>query len=142
MAEPKNTRRQTSARPETLRSAAIRRRASSQSSPRPHQLGGVEKKPKRACGEGGARVVGPTCSAQVARPAQPARRPRLPRAAPRRAANGVVAWILRTLTEEKRSARASALADSRVVREVEERRHCREEAARRVAREAAEPHRA
>ncbi len=45
--------------------------------------------------------------------------------------------VLRTLTEDERSARASALADAKV-REVEERRQAEEEAQRRAVREAAE----
>ncbi|HMF25531.1 MAG TPA: translation initiation factor IF-2 [Pseudolabrys sp.] len=53
-------------------------------------------------------------------------------AAPRPKASGVV---LRTLTEEERTARAHALADSRV-REAEERKIAEEEARRRASREA------
>jgi translation initiation factor IF-2 len=45
--------------------------------------------------------------------------------------------VLRTLTEDERSARASALADAKV-REVEERRQAEDEAQRRAVREAAE----
>jgi translation initiation factor IF-2 len=45
--------------------------------------------------------------------------------------------VLRTLTEDERSARASALADARV-RDVEERRQAEEDARRRAEREAAE----
>jgi translation initiation factor IF-2 len=45
--------------------------------------------------------------------------------------------VLRTLTEEERSARAHALADARV-REAEERKYAEEEARRRVGREATE----
>ncbi|QIO30834.1 translation initiation factor IF-2 [Bradyrhizobium sp. 1(2017)] len=69
-------------------------------------------------------------------PAAPAAAPRpAPKAAPpRNAGSGVV---LRTLTEDERSARASALADAKV-REVEERRQAEEEAQRRAVREAAE----
>src|SRR5689334_12463145 len=52
--------------------------------------------------------------------------------APKPKASGVV---LRTLTEEERSARAHALADSRV-REAEERKIAEEEARRRASREA------
>ena len=96
----------------------------------------VEKKPKRRMpGEGGAPVVETKAApAPAARPAQPA-----PKAAPARPAAGAAQQrgggvLLRTLTEEERNARASALADSKV-REVEERRIAEEEAARRVARE-------
>ncbi|MFK4511916.1 translation initiation factor IF-2 [Bradyrhizobium daqingense] len=77
-------------------------------------------------------------AAEVAKPAPaaPAAAPRpAPKAAPpRNAGSGVV---LRTLTEDERSARASALADAKV-REVEERRQAEEEAQRRAVREAAE----
>ncbi|MGY8633014.1 translation initiation factor IF-2 [Bradyrhizobium sp. 14AA] len=66
-------------------------------------------------------------------PAAPAPAPARP-APPRNAGSGVV---LRTLTEDERSARASALADAKV-REVEERRQAEEEAQRRAVREAAE----
>ncbi|KQT28282.1 MULTISPECIES: translation initiation factor IF-2 [unclassified Bradyrhizobium] len=76
--------------------------------------------------------------AEVAKPAPatPAAAPRpAPKAAPpRNAGSGVV---LRTLTEDERSARASALADAKL-REVEERRQAEEEAQRRAVREAAE----
>ena len=65
------------------------------------------------------------------RPPSPA--PRQRPAAPR-SGSGVV---LRTLTEDERSARASALADAKV-REVEERRLAEEEAKRRASREGIE----
>ncbi|PSO30680.1 translation initiation factor IF-2 [Bradyrhizobium sp. MOS002] len=74
--------------------------------------------------------------AEVAKPAPaaaPKPAPARP-APPRNAGSGVV---LRTLTEDERSARASALADAKV-REVEERRHAEEEAQRRAVRESAE----
>jgi translation initiation factor IF-2 len=100
----------------------------------------VEKKPKRRMpGEGGAPVV----EAKPAPAPTPAARPTPPaaQAAPARPATATTprgaGVLLRTLTEEERSARASALADSRV-REVEERRIAEEEAARRVARESVE----
>src|SRR5258707_9349315 len=67
----------------------------------------------------------PPPKAPLARPAAPA--------APR-SGSGVV---LRTLTEDERSARASALADAKV-REVEERRLAEEEAKRRASREGIE----
>lgn len=77
-------------------------------------------------------------AAEVAKPAPaaPSAAPRpAPKAAPpRNAGSGVV---LRTLTEDERSARASALADAKL-REVEERRQAEEEAQRRAVREAAE----
>ncbi len=67
--------------------------------------------------------------AAVARPA--AAPARAPAPAPRAGGSGVV---LRTLTEDERSARANALADAKV-REVEERRIAEEEAARRNTKE-------
>ena len=54
---------------------------------------------------------------------------------PRRAA--VRAWCLRTLTEDERTARASALADAKV-RDIEERRLAEEEAKRRNSKEGIE----
>ncbi|QOZ65048.1 MULTISPECIES: translation initiation factor IF-2 [Bradyrhizobium] len=74
-----------------------------------------------------------TAEAPKPAPAAPAPAPVRP-APPRNAGSGVV---LRTLTEDERSARASALADAKV-REVEERRQAEEEAQRRAVREAAE----
>lgn len=73
-----------------------------------------------------AEVVKPAPAAPTPAPARPA--------PPRNAGSGVV---LRTLTEDERSARASALADAKV-REVEERRQAEEDAQRRAVREAAE----
>ncbi|MCK1710233.1 MULTISPECIES: translation initiation factor IF-2 [unclassified Bradyrhizobium] len=93
----------------------------------------VEKRGKRRIGDGPEPQA-----AEVAKPAPaaPAAAPRpVPKAAPpRNAGSGVV---LRTLTEDERSARASALADAKV-REVEERRQAEEEAQRRAIRESAE----
>ena len=91
----------------------------------------VEKRGKR-------RIDGspePQASTVVAKPAPAAPTPAPSRPAPpRNSGSGVV---LRTLTEDERSARASALADAKV-REVEERRQAEEEAQRRTVREAAE----
>ncbi|SFJ75346.1 translation initiation factor IF-2 [Bradyrhizobium sp. Gha] len=91
----------------------------------------VEKRGKR-------RIDGspePQAPAAVAKPAPAAPTPAPARPAPpRNSGSGVV---LRTLTEDERSARASALADAKV-REVEERRQAEEEAQRRAVREAAE----
>ncbi|HSS84638.1 MAG TPA: translation initiation factor IF-2 N-terminal domain-containing protein, partial [Reyranella sp.] len=72
-----------------------------------------------------AKAAAPAAKAPLSRPAAPA--------APR-SGSGVV---LRTLTEDERSARASALADAKV-REVEERRLAEEEAKRRASREGIE----
>ncbi|MCP3395592.1 MULTISPECIES: translation initiation factor IF-2 [unclassified Bradyrhizobium] len=91
----------------------------------------VEKRGKRRI-DGSPEPQAPTVAAKPA-PAAPAPAPARP-APPRNAGSGVV---LRTLTEDERSARASALADAKV-REVEERRVAEEEAQRRAVREAAE----
>ncbi len=94
----------------------------------------VEKRGKR-------RVAGETPAAEsqapepaAAAPAKaPVARPATPQAAPR-SGSGVV---LRTLTEDERSARASALADAKV-RDMEERRLAEEEARRRNSKEGIE----
>lgn len=91
----------------------------------------VEKRGKRRI-DGSPEPQAPTVVAKPA-PAAPAPAPSRP-APPRNAGSGVV---LRTLTEDERSARASALADAKL-REVEERRQAEEEAQRRAVREAAE----
>lgn len=91
----------------------------------------VEKRGKRRV-DGSPEPQAPTVVAKPA-PAAPAPAPSRP-APQRNAGSGVV---LRTLTEDERSARASALADAKV-REVEERRQAEEEAQRRSVREAAE----
>jgi translation initiation factor IF-2 len=70
-----------------------------------------------------AKAATPAAKAPLSRPAS------TPSAAPR-GGSGVV---LRTLTEDERSARASALADAKV-REIEERRLAEEEAKRRASR--------
>src|SRR5919201_5952499 len=101
----------------------------------------VEKRGKRRVG--GDAPASETHAPEPAAPkvaAAPAKAPlgrpaAAPAAAPpRNAGSGVV---LRTLTEDERSARASALADARV-RDIEERRQAEEEARRRAEREAAE----
>src|SRR5262245_31242883 len=95
----------------------------------------VEKVKRRVIGPGEARVE----TAPAAAPAPAGRRlggaaaPAAP-AAPPPKPSGVV---LRSLTEEERSARAHALADARV-REAEERKHAEEEARRRSDRESRE----
>src|SRR5712675_3248392 len=96
----------------------------------------VEKRGKRRVGgdapatethapEPVAAKPAPVAKAPLSRPAAPA--------APRNT-SGVV---LRTLTEDERSARASALADAKV-RDVEERKIAEEEAKRRASREGVE----
>ncbi|QCK02584.1 translation initiation factor IF-2 [Bradyrhizobium sp. WBAH41] len=87
----------------------------------------VEKRGKRRIGDG-PEPHAPEVTAKPA-PAAPA--------APSRPAPPGSGVVLRTLTEDERSARASALADAKL-REVEERRQAEEEAQRRSAREAAE----
>src|SRR5580658_4705045 len=92
----------------------------------------VEKRGKRRVGgDGPAETHAP--EPVVAKPAAPApaARPAPPPASPRNN-SGVV---LRTLTEDERSARASALADAKI-RDVEERRIAEEEAKRKAELEA------
>lgn len=100
----------------------------------------VEKRGKRRVGgDGPATEAAPHVPEPVvAKPAPPPvrapqSRPAPPPAAPR-SNSGVV---LRTLTEDERSARASALADAKM-RDVEERRLAEEEAKRRNSREGIE----
>jgi translation initiation factor IF-2 len=93
----------------------------------------VEKRGKRRIGDTGPEPHAPE-AAKPTPAAPPAARPAPPAAPPRNANSGVV---LRTLTEDERSARASALADAKL-REVEERRQAEEEAQRRAIREGAE----
>jgi translation initiation factor IF-2 len=94
----------------------------------------VEKRGKRRVGgDGPAETHAP--EPVVAKPAAPAPAARpAPPPAPPRNNSGVV---LRTLTEDERSARASALADAKL-RDVEERRIAEEEAKRRSSREGIE----
>ena len=95
----------------------------------------VEKRGKRRIpGEAPATetpAAEPTAKAAPAK--APLTRPATP-SAPPRAGSGVV---LRTLTEDERTARASALADAKI-RDVEERRLAEEEAKRRNSREGIE----
>src|SRR5882757_5813109 len=94
----------------------------------------VEKRGKRRVGgEAGDAVHAPEPAAVKAAPAKPVLT--RPAAAPApRSGSGVV---LRTLTEDERTARASALADAKQ-RDVEERRIAEAEAARRNSREGIE----
>ncbi|QWG18370.1 translation initiation factor IF-2 [Bradyrhizobium sediminis] len=95
----------------------------------------VEKRGKRRVGgEATEAPHAPEPAAAKAAPAKPAplARPAAPPAPPR--GGGVV---LRTLTEDERSARASALADAKV-RDMEERRLAEEEAKRRNSKEGIE----
>src|ERR1700676_4946571 len=96
----------------------------------------VEKRGKRRVG-GDAPATETHAPEPVVAKAAPAKaplsRPATPPAPPR-SASGVV---LRTLTEDERSARASALADAKV-RDIEERRLAEEEAKRRNSKEGIE----
>jgi translation initiation factor IF-2 len=97
----------------------------------------VEKVKRRTVGGPGEAKVEPTPPVEVkktpatGKKAAPVTSPGLGQAEARPKASGVV---LRTLTEEERTARAHALADSRV-REAEERKIAEEEARRRASRE-------
>src|SRR5437899_11211714 len=98
----------------------------------------VEKRGKRRVG-GDAPATethAPESVVAKATPAAPPPRAR-PTATPSAAPRGGSGVVLRTLTEDERSARASALADAKV-REVEERRLAEEEAKRRASREGIE----
>ena len=98
----------------------------------------VEKRGKRRLGgDGPATEAAPQAPEPVVvkpAPVVVARPPARPSSPPPRNNSGVV---LRTLTEDERSARASALADAKV-RDVEERRLAEEEAKRRNSREGIE----
>src|SRR3954453_11891297 len=97
----------------------------------------VEKRGKRRVGgEAPAAETHAPEPAVKAAPATPAKAPlaRPAPPAPTRSGSGVV---LRTLTEDERSARASALADAKV-RDMEERRLAEEEARRRNSKEGIE----
>src|SRR5256885_13252428 len=97
----------------------------------------VEKRGKRRIGGEGPATETHAPEPVVVKAAPPKAAPARPAATPAagpRAGSGVV---LRTLTEDERSARASALADAKV-RDVEERRLAEEEARRRSSREGIE----
>lgn len=102
----------------------------------------VEKRGKRRLGGDGPAHEAPPAPEPVVAKAPPApaankappSRPATAPSAPPRSNSGVV---LRTLTEDERSARASALADAKL-RDVEERRQAEEEAKRRSSREGIE----
>src|SRR5579872_855537 len=95
----------------------------------------VEKRGKRRVGGDApaAETHAPEPAAPKAAAPAPTARTTPPSATPR-STSGVV---LRTLTEDERSARASALADAKI-RDVEERRIAEEEAKRRASRESIE----
>lgn len=96
----------------------------------------VEKRGKRRVGGDAPATETHAPEPVVAKAAPAARAPARPAAAPGAARSGS-GVVLRTLTEDERSARASALADAKV-REVEERRLAEEEAKRRASREGIE----
>src|SRR5229473_748104 len=93
----------------------------------------VEKRGKRRVGGDAPAAESHAPEPAVAK-AAPVKAPLARPSAPPRASSGVV---LRTLTEDERSARASALADAKV-RDIEERRLAEEEAKRRNSREGIE----
>src|SRR5438105_4010426 len=101
----------------------VKRRVSAPGEAKVEPLGGADRAPAR---QAKASAAAPAAPATVQSPALS------PAAAPK--PSGVV---LRTLTDEERSARAHALADARV-REAEERRIAEEEARRRADREGRE----
>ena len=99
----------------------------------------VEKRGKRRVGGDAPAPETHAPEPVVAKPVVPIAKPQVPTRsapppAPPRSNSGVV---LRTLTEDERSARASALADAKV-RDVEERRLAEEEAKRRNSKEGIE----
>src|SRR6202790_1231345 len=97
----------------------------------------VEKRGKRRVGGDAPAAEAHTPEPVVAKAAAPAKAPiarAAPAAATPRSSSGVV---LRTLTEDERTARASALADAKV-RDIEERRLAEEEAKRRNSKEGIE----
>src|SRR5712672_1766733 len=97
----------------------------------------VEKRGKRRVGGDAPAAEAHTPEPAATKAAAPAKAPiarAMPAAAPQRSSSGVV---LRTLTEDERTARASALADAKV-RDVEERRLAEEEAKRRNSKEGIE----
>jgi translation initiation factor IF-2 len=97
----------------------------------------VEKRGKRRVGgDAPAPEAAPAPEPVVAKPA-PVKAPMARPATPPPAARGGSGVVLRTLTEDERSARASALADAKV-RDVEERRLAEAEAARRNSKEGIE----
>jgi translation initiation factor IF-2 len=97
----------------------------------------VEKRGKRRVGGDAPAPEAHAPEPAVAK-AAPAKAPLArPAAAPPAAPRNASGVVLRTLTEDERSARASALADAKV-RDIEERRLAEEEAKRRASREGIE----
>src|ERR1700720_3201982 len=97
----------------------------------------VEKRGKRRIGGDAPGSDAPHAPEPVVAKAAPAKAPMTRPAPPPNPARGNSGVVLRTLTEDERTARASALADAKM-RDVEERRIAEEEAKRRNSREGIE----
>src|ERR1700722_12601625 len=97
----------------------------------------VEKRGKRRIGGDAPAGDAPHAPEPVVAKAAPAKAPMTRPAPPPNPARGNSGVVLRTLTEDERTARASALADAKM-RDVEERRLAEEEAKRRNSREGIE----
>jgi len=97
----------------------------------------VEKRGKRRVGGDAPVTETPHSPEPAAAKAAPAKAPMTRGPTPSTPARGSSGVVLRTLTEDERSARASALADAKV-RDVEERRLAEEEAKRRNSKEGIE----
>jgi translation initiation factor IF-2 len=97
----------------------------------------VEKRGKRRLGGDAPVAPEPHAPEPAAAKAAPAKVPGRPAASPPAAPRSNSGVVLRTLTEDERSARASALADAKV-RDVEERKLAEAEARRRASREGIE----
>src|SRR6202045_2589126 len=97
----------------------------------------VEKRGKRRIGGDAPGGDAPHAPEPVVAKAAPAKAPMTRPAPPPNPARGNSGVVLRTLTEDERTARASALADAKI-RDVEERRVAEEEAKRRASREGIE----
>jgi translation initiation factor IF-2 len=97
----------------------------------------VEKRGKRRIGGEAPAAETHAPEPAAAKPAAPAKAPVTRAAAPPAPPRSNSGVVLRTLTEDERSARASALADAKV-RDIEERRLAEEEARRRNSKEGIE----
>src|SRR5467141_3411538 len=97
----------------------------------------VEKRGKRRVGGDASATETPHAPEPAAAKAAPVKAPMTRASTPSIPARGSSGVVLRTLTEDERSARASALADAKV-RDVEERRLAEEEAKRRNSKEGIE----
>jgi len=97
----------------------------------------VEKRGKRRVGGDGPAAETSHAPEPAAAKAAPVKAPMTRASTPSIPARGSSGVVLRTLTEDERSARASALADAKV-RDVEERRLAEEEAKRRNSKEGIE----